>query len=62
MLNKVYIVNEVCDDEYGSTEVVAVFATRKAAEAYMAENQYTWEPWWCKEERNALTVTEWEVQ
>ena len=34
---KVYLVNRICDYEYGCREVVAVFSSRKSAEDYISK-------------------------
>ena len=34
---KVYLVNRICDYEYGCREVVAVFSSRKSAKDYISK-------------------------
>ena len=34
---KVYLVNKICDYEYGCREVVAVFSSRKSAKDYISK-------------------------
>ena len=60
---KVYIVNQVCEDEYGCTGIEAVFSTREQAQAFADAHQYQWHAWFMKESetRDALTVKEWVV-
>ena len=59
---KIYVVLGVDDYENGSTTIQKVFATRKAAEAYVKVNQEKWSAWWYDDELDALTIEEWEVE
>ena len=59
---KVYIVEEVTNEEYGCTDVKKVFSNRKDAEKYVEKNQYTWRCWWTKKDEKALYINEWEVE
>jgi len=46
----VYVVQMMVDDEYGCMEAQAVYASREAAEAWVAENQEILHPWFCNDE------------
>lgn len=61
---KVYLVMNVCDEEYGNTEVISVFANKKDAKAYAKKNQWKFNAWYMEEdeEHDAVTVEEWEVK
>lgn len=58
-----YIVTHVCDEEYGNTENVAVFATRDQANAFVNAHNSTYHAWFMEqnETRPTLNVEEWEV-
>ena len=61
---KVYLVQCVCDEEYGNTAVIGVFANKADADAYAAEKQWKFSAWYMEdgEEQDAVTVEEWEVK
>lgn len=60
-MSKVWILTNLCDDEYGCHEIVGVFSTyEKALEVYNM-HLYYWKPWWSKEEIPGLLIKEWEV-
>jgi hypothetical protein len=50
---KVYIVTQVCDDEYDNTENIGVFSTREKAKQYVKKNSKT-----C---RLGMEIEEWDV-
>ena len=58
-----YVVNQVCDDEYGCTSVAGIFSTREKAQAFVDAHQYQWGAWFMKdgETRNALTISTYTV-
>ena len=48
---KVYLVTEMCDYEYGNVEVVKVFSSREAAQAYidkLPDGKKTVDLWYVK--------------
>jgi predicted branched-subunit amino acid permease len=60
---KVYIVTQVCDEEYGNTENAGVFATRKEAEFFLQENVQLFHAWYMEkdESRPDMYIEEWEL-
>ena len=40
-----YVVNQVCDDEYGCTSVAGIFSTMEKAQAFVDAHQYQWGAW-----------------
>lgn len=60
---KIYIVTQVCDEEYGNTQNVGVFDTREEAEKYLNENVQQYEAWFMDEgeTRPDMYIEEWEV-
>lgn len=59
---KVYIVNRVCDDEYGCTEVEAVFAKEAEAKAYVEQHQIQLDVWFNENGIPEYSYDEWEVE
>lgn len=60
----VYVINMMVDDEYGCREAIAVYANRKEAEAWIAENQEMLFPWYCDDDEGEplYTIKEFKIQ
>jgi hypothetical protein len=59
----IYIVTRICDEEYGNTENVGVFASREEAERFLSENVQPFNNWTmgADETRPDMYIEEWEV-
>ena len=55
-MNIIYLVREVCEDEYGYTEPIAAFTNKKTTERFVEENQYTVKFWFSEEPKPALSI------
>jgi hypothetical protein len=60
---KIYIVTQVCDEEYGCTTNVGVFATREEAEQHLQKNVEMYHAWYMPDGEECLDmyIEEWEV-
>ena len=59
---KIYIVTQMCDDEYGCTEVIGVYANKADAQKYIDENQTFESVWWRDDDVPTLYLEEWDVK
>lgn len=57
----IYVVNEVCESEYGCTEVLCVFSSLAAAEKFVNEHQYKVGIAWLGHSIDSLTIEEFEL-
>jgi hypothetical protein len=57
----VYVVKEVCDEEYGCSDVVMVTTNKAKAEGYVSAHNYKWEHW-SGGEYDGVFFEEWEVE
>lgn len=57
----VYVVTCVVEEEYGMSENVAVYATKRDAEKYLKNRQEKWRHWNGKE-YDRYSIEEWEVK
>lgn len=47
---KVYVINEVVDNEYGCVSAIKVFADKDKAQKWVDENQVMHYPWYCEDD------------
>lgn len=59
---KVYLVMSVCDYEYGCTEVIAVFATEKQAQAHIDKLGQSYWTHWSDRRYSQYSIEEWEIE
>lgn len=60
-MEKVYIVTEICDFEYGCTRNVGVFLSREDAENFVSEKGQRTIYFWNDVEMDFYGIEEWEI-